>query len=93
MNEIEKIPLICRYCGLSFRRNRNRPIKNNNFCSHQCFLNYNRGKNNVLWKGQSRNNQGRLRIKQPDHPNADRNGFISNYVLIAENFYMLEKEL
>jgi hypothetical protein len=92
-----RIPLIrpCEYCGDDMTLYGARPQRVQRFCSRQCSAKATppprdpatvmRGPNHPGWKGGRRPTaKGYVRIYAPDHPNADRTGYVLEHRLVVE---------
>lgn len=86
-NQLSKIRLknkkvyehICEYCGCKFNG-----LKVNRFCSRACGVTFLSKSNSKGWKITS---DGYKRILMPNHPLADKRGFVSEHRYIASKIY------
>ena|SRR3990167_3708245 len=77
-----RLPLgagICENCGNEF------PIyqAGTKFCSRICNNKYHSGERNSSWRGgKYPTGNGYIKVKDPNHPNADSNGYVLEHVLV-----------
>lgn len=71
-------------CGKSFQRPPSQAIDHElRYCSHACFAAHLRGPNSPNWKGGRTWSGGYFKIYAPDHPNAAKDGYIGEHVLVV----------
>ena len=73
---------ICPSCGKAFT---NFKHSNLTYCSRKCaHSNTPKGENSPSWKGGKSKCEGYILIYKPDHPNADKSGYVREHRLIME---------
>lgn len=55
------------------------------FCSKKCMGENQRGKNNPVWNGGINRSLGYVQILKPDHPNANKKGYVFEHRLVMSN--------
>lgn len=77
--------IVCRYCGiLAIAAKTDIDIGNGRFCSFSCGAQARnmKGANHPRWKGRRIDSQGYVQLKKPDHPNADKQGYLREHVFV-----------
>ena len=87
----------CLNCGILFNTTESQ-LRNNRgkYCSHDCQIKasihygrrkYTRGIEHPNWKGgRVKHGDGYIRVYQPNHPNADKRGYVFEHRLIMSNY-------
>lgn len=74
----------CDFCGKDFFKQPYRISRSkHNFCSHQCFKQFNIHKNHPNWKGGKRIENGYYVVYSPKHPNSYK-GYMLEHRLVLE---------
>jgi hypothetical protein len=82
-----RIETTCSECGATFLYLSD-GVGQRNFCGKACLGKYRTkhltGEKAANWKGGRSANRGRVMVFKPDHPNAQSNGYVYRYRLVAE---------
>ncbi len=77
--------LTCDHCGREYRRKERGKPSPRHFCSRECAAQGHTGAQSPKWRGgRVISSTGYVKLKMPEHPAADPNGYVYEHRIVAE---------